>query len=111
MSIEKMLTSERDLALKNTLFESIFESKEYSHLRNLEPNIKRMLGFHFLLDDGEMRRRAGFQWMSRAQAFYNSYYWFLVFTKLHEERYGFDAGWSNSASKCLNKRRPTWTGL
>jgi hypothetical protein len=103
MSIEKMLTSEQDLAFKSTQFESIFEAKEYKHLRNLAPDVKRALGFHFLFGDGEMRRRAGFHWMSRAQAFYNSYYWFLVFTKLHEERYGFDAGLEQQCLQMLEQ--------
>ncbi|GEM_PF-4032378 len=92
MSINKVLIPERELAFDDLKIEEVFKAKGDRWLRPKEPDSRRALGLHFLFGDDNIRRRAGFGWMSSTVAYYNSYYWLLVFATMHEERYGVDVG-------------------
>lgn len=55
-----------------------------------------------MLDD-ELRRELGFGDVAEPIAFYNAYYWILVFAKRYQARYGFDAGIEQEAFKMLER--------
>ena len=59
------------------------------------------LRYYLLFSDPERVARAGLDPLPEDRLFYNRYFWFKRFEKLHAAKYGFDAGIEQMASMLL----------
>ena len=75
------LMSESQLAEHDHLFEKMGHLPGVSDLRALDPDSRQALFRYALFSDENVRLSAGLSSMSACDAFYNSYYWFLIFSK------------------------------
>jgi hypothetical protein len=57
---------------------------------------------HYLLfTESSALRDTSLSRLSATEVFYNKYYWFLLFTRRHQARHGYDAGLEQQAFKLL----------
>jgi hypothetical protein len=63
--------------------------------------VKEAYARYAALLDEDLRSYFGVADLSEVIAFYNAYYWSLVFLKRYDARYGFDAGIEQQAFKLL----------
>lgn len=106
MNINDVIIDERELTRREALIDEVLSGRKEYNLRTLEPASKQALGRHLLFAEPDARERAGFGAISDAQAFYNSYYWFLIFSKIYQEKNGYDAGVEQKSFKILERIPP-----
>lgn len=68
-----------------------------------DEDVKQSYARHVALLDSELRRELGAVDLSEPVAFYNAYYWGLIFARRYQARYGFDAGIEQEAFKVLER--------
>lgn len=66
----------------------------------LDDEMRRALEYYRLFDE-DIRSRSGLSSLSNEEAFYNQYYWYLVFAKLYQRSFGFDAGIEQQSFRLL----------
>lgn len=69
-------------------------------IAHLNEETRRAYDYYRLFDE-DLRTRAGLASSSEEDAFYNQYYWYLVFSKLYQASSGFDAGVEQQAFRLL----------
>jgi len=69
----------------------------------LDNDVRQAFARHIALLDGELRRELGLGDVTEPIAFYNAYYWALVFAKRYQARYGSDAGVEQETFKLLER--------
>lgn len=70
-------------------------------LASFASDARTALARHLAFRDADRRGAAGLPAMSDVTAFYNAYYWFLVFARLHQASSGPDAGLEQQALQLL----------
>jgi hypothetical protein len=67
---------------------------------------ERALRYFLVFSEPGVATRAGLGTFGDAELFYNRYYWFKRFAKLHQAAHGYDAGIEDQASQLLEHAPP-----
>ncbi|AKJ30911.1 hypothetical protein [Caldimonas brevitalea] len=98
-----ILISENRLTVGVALLTRLAEKVPTVRWRDLDEDVRQAYARHVALLDSDLRRELGVSDLSESAAFYNAYYWVLVFAKRYQARYGFDAGIEQEAFKVLER--------
>ena len=98
-----ILIAEDQLRVSDDLLMRLAEKNPAVQWFNLEEDLRQAYARHIALLDIELRQALGAEELSELSAFYNSYYWILVFIKIYQARHGFDAGMEQEAFKILER--------
>lgn len=98
-----ILIPENQLTISDELLARLAEEIPAVNWRGLEEDLKQAYGRYIVLLDGGLRSELGIAALRESIAFYNAYYWVLVFAKRFQERHGFDAGIEQEAFKVLER--------
>ena len=98
-----MLIAEDQLPVSDALLTRLAEKVPAVHWRELDEDVRQAYARHVALLDGELRRELGVGDLVEPVAFYNAYYWALLFAKRYQARYGFDAGIEQETFKVLER--------
>lgn len=97
------LISESQLIVGDSLLTRLEEKMPAVDWRGLDADLRQAYTRHVaLLDDG-LRQELGAGDLSESVAFYNAYYWILVFAKRYQARHRFDAGIEQETFKVLER--------
>ena len=106
MNENEIIVNEQQLTEKEPLVGDIIATTKEYNLQELDSATKRALLRHLLFSNADIRQRAGFGSLSKLKAFYNSYYWFLIFANLYQSKNGYDAGIEQRSFKMLEQMPP-----
>jgi hypothetical protein len=95
------LISEDQLPVDDVLLTKLVEKFPAVHWNGLSEDVRDAYARRLALLHREFRRDLGVGDLSELVAFYNAYYWALVFAKRYQGRYGIDAGIEQEAFKVL----------
>ncbi len=86
-------------------YAAIVVATENARQRLIETNDEAEVALRYFLVFSEQgaATSAGLGTFSEAQLFYNKYYWFSRFAKLHQAAHGYDAGIEDQASRMLER--------
>lgn len=98
-----ILIAEDQLLVHDALLTRLEEKAPTVRWRELDEDIRQAYARYVALLDSELRRELGVGEMTEDVAFYNAYYWSLVFAKRYQARQGFDAGIEQEAFKILER--------
>ncbi len=98
-----ILIAEDRLIVGAELLKSLSEKVPGVHWRELDEDVRQAYARHVALLDGELRRQLKVEDLSEPVAFYNAYYWALMFAKRYQARHGFDAGVEQETFKVLER--------
>ena len=101
-----VLVPEGRLSESDKTIESLTSSDGGVNWRAMDPASRQAYGRHILFSDDVARQTAGFSGLSRAELFYNSYYWLLVFSKRYQAAAGYNAGIEQQTFKALETAPP-----
>lgn len=96
-----ILITEDQLPVGDALLTRLVEKVPTVRWRELDEDVRQAYARHVALLDTELRHELGVGEPSELVAFYNAYYWVLVFARRYQARYGFDAGIEQEAFKVL----------
>jgi hypothetical protein len=96
-----ILIAEEKLPVGDALLTRLSEKVPTVHWHQLDEDVRQAYARYVALLDGDLRRGLGVGNLSELVAFYNAYYWALVFAKRYQARYGFDAGIEQEAFQVL----------
>ena len=96
-----ILIAEDQLTVGDALLTHLAEKVPAVRWREMDEDVRQMYARQVALLDSELRHELGAGDLSAPVAFYNAYYWALVFAKRYQARYGFDAGIEQEAFKVL----------
>lgn len=96
-----ILIPEANLNVGDTLLAKLAERVPAVNWRGLNEDLKQAYARYVALLDKNLWKELGANDLSEVVAFYNAYYWILVFAKKFQERHGFDAGVEQEAFKVL----------
>lgn len=106
MNENDIIVDEHELIKREPLVENLPLGSEEYNLHALDLATKRALVRHFLFSNADIRQRVGFGSLSNVKAFYNSYYWFLIFANRYQSKNGYDAGIEQGSFKMLEQMPP-----
>ena len=98
-----ILIAEDQLPVGDALLTRLVEKVPAVRWRELDEDVRQAYARHVALLDGDLRPELGVGGLSESVAFYNAYYWVLVFAKRYQARYGIDAGIEQEAFKVLER--------
>jgi hypothetical protein len=87
-----VLIAEVRLFVSDALLGRLAQKHQAIRWRELNEDLKHAYARKAAFLDSELRTELGVGAMSEQHAFYNAYYWALLFAKRYQARYGFDAG-------------------
>ncbi len=101
------LIPEDELKQKDSLIRQLIERSDRRYSGAADDNLYGpALRYSLLFSDPFALNKLDFSHLSGVDVFYNEYYWFLLFTKLHQAKHGYDAGLEQQAFKLLEKAPP-----
>ncbi|MEM5421230.1 hypothetical protein [Paraburkholderia ferrariae] len=95
------LILEAQLPVTDALLARLVEKFPAVRWYELDEDVRDAYARRVALLHRELRPALGVGDLSELVAFYNAYYWALVFAKIYQARYGFDAGIEQEAFKVL----------
>jgi len=98
-----ILIAEDRLPVGDALLTRLVERIPEVRWSELYEDVRQAYARKVALLDSELRAELGVRDLAEPIAFYNAYYWALVFAKRYEARYGFDAGVEQEAFKVLER--------
>lgn len=99
----KLLIPENQLPISATLLARIEAKVPSVNWRNLEDDSRQAYARYVALLDPELRDEFGVEIASESVAFYNAYFWILVFAKRYQAHHGPDAGIEQECFKVLER--------
>jgi len=97
------LIAEDRLTVGDALLTRLAEELPAVGWRELDDDVRQAYARQVALLNRELRRELGVGELSEPVAFYNAYYWALVFAKRFQARHGFDAGIEQEVFKVLER--------
>jgi len=98
-----VLIAESQLIVSEALLTRLVEKVPAVRWREIDKEVEAAYARHFALLDKDLRSELGVAHLSEPVAFYNAYYWMLLFEKRYEARYGFNAGVKDEAVNILER--------
>lgn len=98
-----ILIAEGQLPVGDALLARLAEKDPTVRWFELDQDVRQAYARQAALLDSELRRELGVGDLSAVDAFYNAYYWALLFAKRYQVRYGFDAGIEQEVFKVLER--------
>lgn len=98
-----MLIAEAQLTVGEMLLSRLSKKVPTVRWSELDEDVRQAYARHVVLLDSELRSELTVGDLSELVAFYNAYYWVLVFAKRYQARYGFDAGVEQETFKVLER--------
>lgn len=96
-----VLVAEEQLTERRQVIEEAMSRHRSIPWDALDAASREAYGRYILFRDEETRRRANLAHLSVRDAFYNSYYWLLMFSRRYQSIHGQDAGIEQQVFKAL----------
>jgi hypothetical protein len=98
-----VLIPENKLVVSNALLTRVMKKNPNVRWSEMDWGVKEAYARYAALLDNDVKSYLGVDDLLEPIAFYNAYYWSLVFVKRYNIRYGFDAGIEQQSFKVLER--------
>lgn len=104
MNMNNFLISENELREKDSLIKRLIDQSNQRFVADATDDFNGMaLRYAMLFSNPNLLLELGFAQINNTDRFYNEYYWFSLFSKLHQIKHGYDAGIEQQVFKILER--------